>query len=179
MTMSSPRKGNRWPSFRRQTRRERLALSKHMKCALLIAWLGALGGCTSSTWWLRPGPRPAELVGTWVDSARTTPTDSVGWVLADNGSDRRFVLAVRQKTGQQTEVTRHEQSNGWWYLSGALTDTIGRTFCVWRRHYLPSCFPFRLDSLTEARGAGQRRLRIYPNGDPAGKPLYVFLERRR
>ena len=179
MTTSSAKNTNRWFSFRRQVRRERLALSKQMKRTLLISWLGATGGCTSATWWLRPGPRPAELVGTWVDSARTTPTDSLGWVLAGNGSDRRFVLSVRQKPGLQTEVTREEQSNGQWYLSGALPDTLGRTFCVWRRHFLPSCFPFRLDSLTEAHGAGRRRLRIYPKGDPAGTPLYVFLERRR
>lgn len=179
MTTSSAKKTNRWFSFRRQVRRERLALSKQMKRTLLISWLCATGGCTSRIWWLRPGPRPAELVGTWVDSTRTTATDSVGWVLGDNGSDRRFVLSVRQKPGLQTQVTRQEQSNGQWYIKGALSDTIGRTFCVWRQHKLPSCFPFRLDSLTQARGAGQRRLRIYPKGDPAGKPLYVFLERRR
>ena len=95
----------------------------------------------------------------WIDVAKTTPTDTLAWLLEPNGADR--TLQVRQLRDDAGEVRREElrRSYGAWYMSGELRDTTGRALCF-KPHarFGPTCFGFRLDTLTAA--PVRRRLTI-------------------
>jgi len=108
----------------------------------------ALAGCAS----LRPfGTRPSALAGVWIDSTKTTPSDSSYWVLGSDGSDRtRRVERAMSQGSSQPHVT--EQDYGVWWLAGSLDDTVGRRLCI-RRHGRSTpatCFSFTLDSTRSA-----------------------------
>lgn len=136
----------------------------------------ALGACAPGTRLFQLGPRPSELVGSWVDSTQATPTDSVVWVLAANGAHRRMHIFVTRDAGGQPAASREEKGDGQWYVAGALADTSDRAFCVSRRsRSASSCVPFRLDTLHVAGSKARRRLTILRRGDHA--PLIVLLER--
>lgn len=136
----------------------------------------ALSACAPGTRLFQLGPRPAELVGTWVDSTQATQTDSVAWILAGNGAHRRLHIAVRQNESGQSVTTREERGDGQWYMAGTVADTMSRAFCVSRRsRSAPSCVPFRLDTLPVGGPVTRRRLTILRRGDRA--PLIVLLER--
>lgn len=137
----------------------------------------ALAACTAGTRPVGPGPHPPELVGSWVDS-RATETDSIIWVLATGGSHRRLHLTVARDAANRSVLTRTTKDDGQWYLLGALGDSTGRAFCVTRRpgRLVPTCVPFRLDTVASAGSPRRRRLAILlePRDDI---PLIVLFER--
>ena len=102
---------------------------------------------------------PSTLVGTWVDSLKSTPTDSSFWILSDGGDDSaRRVRRVARDSSARME-RRHY---GYWYVQGAMNDSLGRALCFTNRpgRSAPTCVPFHLDSLPVGN-AFARRLVVY------------------
>ena len=117
--------------------------------------IGALGvaamiatACASSGGLFSVGPKPRELVGVWIDSAKTTAFDTLAWVLASNGDDGTLHVTV-MRDPQGTLVAQSEEKRyGFWYLEGDLHDTSGRAFCVKpRARDGGTCTRFRMDTL--------------------------------
>lgn len=105
---------------------------------------------------------PPQLAGTWVDSARATPTDTVAWVLGARGLDQ--TLTIRRGVGPDGAPTRTEQLDGYgyWYTRdvGAAADA-GHICFRSRARGRDACFPFTLTRLpADAAGRARRRLAI-------------------
>ena len=142
----------------------------------LMLILGVLSACATSGGLFTAGPRPPELVGTWVDVGKATTTDTVAWVLAPNGADR--TLAITVLPGEHGKPTRHETvaTHGTWYGSGQLADTVRRQLCFKHRARTgPTCFAFRLDTL--AMGPVRRRLTVLQYHSTHSTGDRVLLER--
>jgi hypothetical protein len=121
----------------------------------------SLAGCASSGLFHR-GPRPGGLVGTWIDSAASTPSDTTLWILASDGSRR-----IRRASGE----TDRDQ----WYVDGAERQPL---FCFVRRaRDAATCSPFTLDSA--ATPAGIRRRLVVRSYDPQSEKTLVLLARGR
>lgn len=120
------------------------------------------------------GPRPAEIVGVWIDVAQTSKTDTIAWVLAADGDDQTMRLVVHDSAGKHLAKVR-ETWNGWWYVTGKLSDSKHRAICCKRRpRDGATCLRFRLDTLS-ILGAERRRLTIlgYPNDDWPQPRIFV------
>ena len=117
------------------------------RCALL-ATLSVAAACSSGGLF-SAGPRPPELAGVWIDVAKTTPTDTLAWLLESSGADR--TLQVRYTRDAAGALSREEQrrSYGVWYMDGRLQDSVGRALCF-KPHARSgsTCYPFRLDTLS-------------------------------
>ena len=100
------------------------------------------------------GVHPTELVGEWLDSAKTRAADSSLWVFTSTGEDQ--VRRVRP-SGERT--VRHY---GYWFMQGSL-GAADRALCFTNRpgRSAPTCLPFDLDSV---RTAGGLRKRIVVRG---------------
>ena len=110
-----------------------------MKRHILVAVALLTGtGCALGNWF-HFGPRPPELVGTWIDSARATPTDTVAWVLKANGDDQSFHISIRRDAKGATVVKQLQQHDTQWYLSGSLTGTSQPKLCFKRRESPRDC----------------------------------------
>lgn len=144
------------------------------RLVMLMLMLLAVSTACASGGWYAIGPRPASLVGTWVDSTRSTPRDTVGWVLAASGEDR--TLRVRADSAGTPVATLKTARYGLWYLIGTLGDTTSQALCVERNvRRGSSCFRFRLDTLRSGAAAmARRRLWIY---GPAYRHQSTLLER--
>lgn len=130
-------------------------------CVSTVVAVAGLVACTAGGLF-RLGPRPAALVGVWIDSALATPSDTVAWVLTAHGNDRTLhVVVTRDSTGRAT-LRRSTGGYGYWYLHGELSDTAHRALCFKARpRDGGSCYHFRLDTLiTSAPGVRRRRLRV-------------------
>ena len=102
-----------------------------------------------------------ELAAAWIDSASTTARDTVVWVLAPSGDDRRLILSVRRDALGRETIRRNEKSAGVWYLQGSLTDTTQRAICYKKRaRDGGTCVHFTLDSIRLANGTQRRRLTV-------------------
>ena len=152
----------------------------HVRRTIVVVAAGALTACATQGRWFQPGPRPAALVGIWIDSSQSTPTDTVAWVLAANGDDRTLRVHVQydgDRAGGSTQEVRRYAS---WYLEGTLGDTSSQAFCVKRRpRDGGSCSQFRLDTLYAPDGGiARRRLVIRGYVGERHTRDRVLLERR-
>lgn len=131
-----------------RSRRKRAAIGG---CALV-----ALGCATSIG---ASGSEASVLVGEWVDVAKTTPRDSMIWVLRADGDDRLLRLRIVKSTAGEDSVSRTEGHHARWHLDGALSDTAGRALCFAVRpgRQPASCSAFRLDTV-DLSGASHRRI---------------------
>ena len=133
-------------------------ISHRMRCGLL-AVLIVSAACASSGGLFSAGPRPSELAGIWIDKVKTTPTDTLAWVLDPDGADR--TLEVRYKRDEAGVLSREEvkRSYGVWYIEGRMQDTASRALCI-KPHarFGATCYPFRLDTL--ATSPFRRRLTV-------------------
>jgi hypothetical protein len=145
----------------RRTADPRLLHGRRRMRVLTITVLGALtlAGCHPAGGWFSRGPAPAQLAGFWVDSARSSSTDSSIWVLTPEGVDRRVRIRLLNDR-QDPRVKRDDSKFGRWYLSGDMSDSLGRALCTVRRaRDGGSCMTFRLDTVSRD-GASRRRLVI-------------------
>ena len=124
-------------------------------CGVLLAT--TLAACGRSGWFTA-GPRPRDLVGVWVDSSLATSTDTIAWVLGENGIDRTLHITVSRDATGRASVDRRTTTYGLWYVSGDMRDAEKRTFCVKRRpRDGATCVSFRLDTVASTQIQGVRR----------------------
>ena len=71
----------------------RLATHRGLRASVSLGVAMLLHGCASG--WFTAGPRPAALIGSWVDSSLTSAGDTVVWVLGKNGVDKRLRVEPR------------------------------------------------------------------------------------
>lgn len=103
-------------------------------------------GCGSTGGLFTYGPRPPELAGVWVDSSKSTPTDTIAWTLAENGEDGTLHISVGWDHGVAS-ISETRTHYGNWYVDGTIADSAGRRLCIKRRpRDGPTCSRFRLDS---------------------------------
>jgi hypothetical protein len=148
-------------------------------CILALAGGVLTAACASGSGnWFSLGPRPPEIAGVWIDVALTSSSDTVAWILAPNGVDRTVHTSVSRDSRGVMSVAVHETSNGFWYLSGRLEDTINRAICYKRRaRDGATCLRFRMDTVANTRFL--RRLTVLGyKGEPL-KEERVFVEMRR
>jgi hypothetical protein len=127
------------------------------------------------------GPRPAQLAGVWLDSSTTTPTDTFSRVLDQGGDDRSFHVRVIRNASGRAVLDTQSTRNGRWWVSGDLSDTVGRRLCVTPRpgRNPGTCITFRLDTLVMASGNGYRRLTLWLPDDEGRRGAHVLLEQGR
>lgn len=148
------------------------ARSAEVGAALALA-LVANAGCAR----LRLGPageHPDALVGLWVDSARTVPTDTSIWLLTARGED--ISLRIR-KPPVVPRPRVEERRYGAWWLKGSLTEKASRAICFTNRPGRSgwTCVPFDLDSVASG-GGFVRRLEVYGYQGREATPPRVFVE---
>ena len=127
------------------------------------------------------GPRPAALVGEWLDSSSTTADDTVLRSLSPSGADHSVHLHVAPATPSSETIHRRSVRNGAWFVSGDLNDTVQRALCVSRRPGRDgaTCVPFHVDTLRSDQDRSiRRRLLLWSFDDPHRvHPPRVLLER--
>lgn len=104
---------------------------------------------------------PPELIGAWIDSAKTTSADTALWILGASGEDATQHV-VRDSSAHGAFVTTPKRHYGYWYLEGAWGEPAHRTICFTNRpgRSAPSCATFQLDSVPSG-GVFRRRLVVY------------------
>ncbi len=110
---------------------------------------------------------PAALVGHWVDSVKSTPTDTSLWILDASGNDASQHVRVEPESEKQSSaaaafVTSRPKHYGYWFFRGALLASADRAICFTARpgRSAPTCLPFDLDSVTTSAGV-RRRLVVH------------------
>lgn len=104
---------------------------------------------------------PAALIGQWVDSAKSTSTDTSLWLLDGSGNDgsqhvRRQLDERGASTGPFSSTpARHF---GYWFLRGTLRDSSDRALCFTNRpgRSAPTCRLFDFDSVSTTAGMRRR-----------------------
>jgi hypothetical protein len=144
------------------------------RMALTLAPLFVISvGCASGSPF-HSGPRSPELVGTWVDSAASTPTDTVAWDLASNGDFRTLAIRSRTTPGDSLSGIIDGRHYAEWFVSGSMSDTSRREFCFKRRaRNGGSCMHFEIDRMPD----GRRRLRLSGYADRERTGQRVLTER--
>ena len=142
------------------TRRSRPDHDRRGILAIAAALLFA-AGCHTPGVFGAMRQHPAELVGTWVDSAKTTDADTTLWVLGASGDDGAQHVR-RDTSGVGRFVVTAKRHYGYWYLEGEWNEPAHRTICFTNRpgRSAPSCAAFLLDSVPDG-GAFRRRLVVY------------------
>jgi hypothetical protein len=121
------------------------------------------------------GPKPHELVGVWIDSAKATPSDTIAWILGADGDDRTLHIQVSRDANGVASVQTDHKRYGFWYSDGDIGDTASRKLCVKRRaREGGTCTHFRLDTTTVTM---RRRLTLYGYRTSHGVNDRVLLER--
>ena len=140
----------------------------------------AQAGCVLAPRFDPPSPA-AAFVGVWIDSLRTSPLDTVTWMLARDGSKRVRYVSVRTDPAGGSRTSERIVSDGHWYLSGPAGDAAGRRFCFKRRPMDgATCIAFHLDTLRQnAPGATRRRLALSSFDGGVAPASQVLLEQRR
>ena len=134
----------------------------------------ASGGC-----FLKPLQHPAPLVGQWVDSVKTTPTDTSVWILEPGGADLAMRVAQHREQGDSVFRAARPRRYGHWYVSCAWADTTNRALCFVRRlgRDGASCVRFRLDTVV-VNGEARQRLFLENYRGQHTRINRVLLERR-
>jgi len=131
---------------------------------VLSAQVFALESCIPAQSRLGGYYRPPQIVGEWIDVAKSSTADSSIWVLRRDGYDGiMHIRIVLDSLGAQ-RVVRDQARYGSWYASGTLGDTTRQTLCVSRRtgRFGASCVAFSLDTTRDESGVVRRlRLRGY------------------
>lgn len=140
----------------------------------------ALSGCALAPRFAPLSPS-AALVGVWIDSLRTTPSDTVVWMLARDGSKRVRYASVRADKAGRSRTNERIVSDGHWYVSDPTGDVAGRRYCFRRRPMDgASCVSFHLDTLSQgASGVARRRLAISSFDGGVAPASQVLLEQRQ
>ena len=134
----------------------------HTALALITACLAMachpasfMGGSTRN--------HPSALVGRWVDSLKSTPTDTSLWILDASGNDASQHVRLepdgeRQLPAAAAFVTTRAKRYGYWFFRGTLHDSADRAICFTNRpgRSAPTCLPFDLDSVSTAAGVRRR-----------------------
>jgi hypothetical protein len=117
---------------------------------------------------------PRALVGLWVDSLKTSPTDTSIWLLTARGED--ISLRIR-KPPVVPKARVEERHYGGWRMAGHLTDQAKRAICFTHRPGRSgwTCLPFDLDSAASGTGF-VRRLEVYGYKGRQSTSPRVFLE---
>ncbi len=149
-----------------------------MPLALLAAGVAACA--TLNTWRGGVGNHPAALVGDWIDSARSTASDTVLWSLRANGTGEvAHVVEWPAASGVTFRRTR-ERYDAYWYVRGDSSHPrTGALSPPPRPGRAPAdCAGFELDTIPTA-GEPRHRLVVFKfEGDPTPS-TQVFLERLR
>lgn len=105
---------------------------------------------------------PSRLVGTWVDSALATPTDTVAWVLGARGLDQTLTIHLTTDSTATVARTEHVDGYGYWYVPGGEPEEdTGRVCFRSRARGHDSCFPY---ALTHVVTANRDRRRLLVSG---------------
>jgi hypothetical protein len=106
---------------------------------------------------------PLALVGQWVDSSKSTPTDTSLWLLDASGNDDSQHIRLESGGAMQspraaTFVATDAKHYGYWYFQGNLNDSADRAICFTNRpgRSAPTCRPFALDSVRTSAGVRRR-----------------------
>lgn len=104
---------------------------------------------------------PAALVGQWVDSAKSTATDTSLWLLDESGNDgSQHIRRELDERGAGTGSFSSTQARhfGYWFFRGALQDTSDRALCFTNRpgRSAPTCRQFDIDSMATPKGMRRR-----------------------
>lgn len=107
---------------------------------------------------------PPQLVGTWVDLAKSSPTDTALWILGPGGEDaaQHLVRATADANAGAAFVLTEPKHYGYWFAQGAMSDSASRAICFTNRpgRSAPTCLSFALDSVREG-SATRRRLLVH------------------
>ena len=119
--------------------------------------LAALSGCSAG--FASTLPRET-LAGQWVDIEKTTPGDTMVWVLEPNGRDDLLRVTI-EAAPHGIRRTEHREHYGRWTVGRLSGDSTAPALCFNRRpgRQAPSCSAFTLDTLPDGSGS-QRRLRL-------------------
>ena len=153
-------------------------MNRAVIAATAMASFAGLASCATVHRFLSTGSRPVELVGQWVDSVKSTASDTSVWVLAAGSRNELLRISVHRENGLVTLESK-ETYNGFWSLRGTMIDSK-RALCLRREPRSgPSCTRFDLDTVRSSTGETLKRLvlRSY-EGDSPGADR-VLLERRR
>ena len=133
--------------------RARLAVALAVVLAAMVS--------ASSTAAQAAAAAPRSLAGMWIDSARVTPEDTLAWRLDPNGSDWVVRIRVVRDSANRATTERRDKRYGYWYLRGALDDTLHRTLCFKQRpRDGGTCYPFHMDTLPAPAGSDRPRRQI-------------------
>ena len=128
---------------------------------MTLAASATVTGCAA----LHVGPtyghaRPSQIVGEWIDVAKTSPTDSSIWVLRPNGYDGSLRVRVVADSTGALHAQRKETHYGSWYFDGALGDAAHQALCFSKRvgRFGATCISFSMDTIQTAAGPLPRLL---------------------
>jgi hypothetical protein len=126
-----------------------------------VAALAFAAGCHTPGFFGAMRQHPVELVGAWVDSAKTTEADTTLWILGASGDDGAQHV-TRDTSGAGRFIVTEKRHYGYWYLEGEWSEPAHRTICFTNRpgRSAPSCTAFLLDSVP-AGATFRRRLVVY------------------
>ncbi len=145
-------------------------------CGAVSVLAVLVAGCAASSLWFHAGARPPELVGVWIDVEKTTAADTAAWVLGAGGDDRTLHPKIVRDSAGRTRVQQYDRRRGYWYLSGAVSDTAKRTICFKERpRDGATCRSFRLDTLPGP--PVRRRLTVLGYAGERHVSERIFIER--
>lgn len=128
---------------------------------LLLLCAALLSGCAAgrSVTGYFSYANPPRLVGTWVDSALATSTDTIAWVLGPRGLDKTLSVHVGPAAESASGRTETVAGYGYWYVRGGLASVDTGHICFRSRaRGRDACFAYELSmALAPTAAAPQRR----------------------
>jgi hypothetical protein len=142
-----------------------------------------LGVTSCASWHVlgRGYARPPELVGEWIDVAKSSPADTSIWVLRGDGYDGNAHIRVTADTTGLRTVDRTQLRYGTWHFEGTLGDSSRQAICFSQRpgRFGATCIAFSMDSIRDGSTIVPRiLLRDYPGQHHTGNRLMVARARR-
>ena len=113
--------------------------------------LVAASGCASWHAFGRGYVRPPQLVGEWIDVAKTSRADTSIWVLRADGYDGNAHIRITTDATGTPKVAWSQTRYGTWHFEGILGDTTHEAICFSPRpgRFGTTCVPFTMDSIAE------------------------------